>query len=180
MEGVGSDGKSHSPTYTPMVDLEGNRRVEGTPLEEYVNSGEMRRKWCCCCRSIPTILWTLFVVLVFANMYITSNHIYMDDQIALADERDVAHLFRQVRDLQDNQRILMESMLRLAQQHDPEKQEKISQLVHEGMSRTNCALNDKDPLCDSFISQELLDKLDSTSAKIRSLQHSANADTVQK
>lgn len=178
MEGIGSDGKCHSPTYSPLVDLENHKFREETPLEEYVNSGEMKRRWCFCCQNVSTILWTLFVVLVFANMYITSNHIYMDDQFSLGDEKDIAHLSRQVKDLQDNQRILMESMLRLAQQHDPDKQEKIASLVQEGISRTNCALNENDPLCDSLISEELLDKLESTSAKIKVHQQSRNADIV--
>lgn len=179
MEGIGSDGKSHSQrgTYRPL-DQE-SQEFEPTPLETYVNSGELRRKWCCCCRSIPTILWTLFVVIVFVNMYITSNHIYMDDQIALGDERDIAHLFRQVKDLQANQRILMESMLRLAEQHDQERQEKISSLVREGISKTNCALNQDDALCDVLISQELLEKLGAVSAQLKSHQQAHEADIVQ-
>lgn len=177
MEGIGSDGKSHSPVYR-QLDQE-SQEFEPTPLETYVNTGELRRKWCCCCRSVPTILWTLFVVVVCVNMYITSNHIYTDDQIALGDERDIAHLFRQVKDIQANQRILMESMLRLAQQHDEERQEKISSLVREGITKTNCALNKDDALCDELISQELLEKISVVSAQLKSHQQAHEADIVQ-
>ena len=175
MEGVGSDGKRHTVyEFDRPIDLENE-----TPLETYINSGEMKKRWCCCVQSVPTVLWTLFVIIVFANMYVTSNHIYVDDQIALGDEKDIAHLFRQVKDLQDNQRILMEAMLRLAEQHDPDRQEKIAALVRDGISRTNCALNKADVLCDTFITEDLLGKLDATSAKIKIHQQSQKADSVQ-
>lgn len=152
MEGFGSDGKSHQ--QESLKDLERSYVEEygsdsdETPLERHINRGKCAKTWFFCFRTSKNLLWTLFVVVTLANMYITSNHIYVDDQISLKDERDIAHLVHQVNELQANQRVLTESILRLAQlHHDPEKQKEIFSIVQTNIKPQACDSNKDDLIC---------------------------------
>ena len=149
MEGIGSDDVERGPP---------------TPLEEYMERGGWKKNFCCCL-SLTNVLWSVFVLFVLFGFYVTWTHDYAGDQLALTDEHNIAHLNHMVHDLQRNQHILFEAVLQLAQQHEPTKQEKIAELLQNGIRRTNCETDPNNPLCKKDVSEDLLNELASINAR---------------
>jgi len=134
-----------SKHYAPLpqdIDLE---EYGSTPLEGYMKSGRFAKHFCCCFSTTKTIAWSLFVVFVFVNAFLTANHTFQDDQFALRDERDIAGLIYQVQNLQNNQKTIIEALLIIAS--SPEKQQAVQDIIQARALRVNCQRDPNDPMC---------------------------------